>query len=143
MFSMVRSFRFESLRSPPPACWTERTYRADELHLDASVLQSLAILWSDCHLSRYRLSIHIQGRFLAAVLVELDVHHLPVVRLIQDNVDIDRSREEVRHVGPFLVESPWWIGYWTGGCCRRLREANCVRVRRCVGSSQLILEPGH
>lgn len=53
----------------------------------------------------YTLPIHIKGRFFAPVLVRLDVDHLSRVGIIEDNVDVDRSREEVGHLGWLLLAS--------------------------------------
>ena len=75
------------------------TYRADELHLDAGMLQPLAILGSHGDGALDRLAVPVQGRLFATVLVELDIDHGPVVCVLENDVDIDRSREEVRHDG--------------------------------------------
>lgn len=75
-----------------------RTYRADELDLDAGVLQSLAVLWPDCDGALDRLAVHVQRGLLAAVLVQLHVDHCALVGILQDDVDVDGRREEVRHV---------------------------------------------
>ena len=75
-----------------------RTYRADELDLDARVFQSLAILWPHCDCTLDRFTIHVQRGLLAAVLVQLHVDHCALVGILQDDVDVDGRREEVRHV---------------------------------------------
>lgn len=55
----------------------------------------------------YTLPIHVKGRFFAPVLVGLDVDHLSRVGIIEDNVDVDRSREEVGHFGWLLLTLIW------------------------------------
>lgn len=45
------------------------------------------------------LAIHIKGCLFAPVLVGLDVDHLSRVGVIEDDVDVDRGREKVRHLG--------------------------------------------
>ncbi|KAL8303673.1 hypothetical protein RB597_004906 [Gaeumannomyces tritici] len=72
---------------------------ADELHLDARVLQPLAVLGPHRHGALDRLAVHVERRLLAPVLVQLDVHHGPLVAVLEDDVDIDWRREEVRHGG--------------------------------------------
>lgn len=52
-----------------------RTNGADELHLDARVLEPLAVLWPYRYRALDRLSVHIQRCLLAPVLVQLDIHH--------------------------------------------------------------------
>ena len=75
------------------------TNRPNELHFDARVLQSLAILGSDCDLPLDRLAIEVQWHFLLAVLIELDIDGRAVVQVLEDNVDVDRGGEEVGHGG--------------------------------------------
>jgi len=75
------------------------TNRADELHLDACVLQSLAILWAYCDLALDRLSVQVQRDLFFPVLVELDVHGLALVEFLEDDVDVDGRGEEVGHGG--------------------------------------------
>lgn len=76
------------------------TYCSNELHLDARVLQALAILGPDGNSSLHRLSVRIQRAFLFSVLVELDVDHLPlVIGIIETDIDIEGGGEEVRHGG--------------------------------------------
>jgi hypothetical protein len=75
------------------------TNRPNELHFDACVLQSLAILGSDCDLSLDRLAIEVQWHFLFAVLIELDIDGRAVVQVLEDNVDVDWCGEEVGHGG--------------------------------------------
>jgi len=77
----------------------KRTYCSNELYFDSRVLQPLSIFGPNCNSSFYGLAIHIQGSLLSSVLVELHIHHLPVIRVFEDDVDIDRGREEVRHRG--------------------------------------------
>lgn len=50
-----------------------RTNCANELHLDACVLQTFAILWPDRHCALDGLPVHVQGDPLAAAFVELDI----------------------------------------------------------------------
>lgn len=76
------------------------TYCAHELHLDARVLQPLAIFGSDSHGSSHTLAIEVEGRLFPPVLVELHVYRLPVVGVLENNVDVQRRAErEERHVG--------------------------------------------
>lgn len=75
-----------------------RTYRADELHLDARVLQPLAVLGPHRNGALDRLAVHVQRGLLAAVLVQLHVDHGALVGILEDDVDVDGRREEVRHV---------------------------------------------
>jgi hypothetical protein len=58
------------------------------------VLQSLAILRSDRHGALDGLPVHVQGNALAAALVELDIDGLALIKVIEDDVDIDRGGEE-------------------------------------------------
>jgi hypothetical protein len=58
------------------------------------VLQSLAILRSDRHGALHGLTVHEQGDPLAAVLVELDIDGLAVIKVVENDVDIDRGGEE-------------------------------------------------
>jgi hypothetical protein len=76
-----------------------RTYRADELDLDTSMLEPLPILWTNSDSALDRLAIHKERGLLATVLVELDIDHRTLICIVEDNVDIDGSREEVRHDG--------------------------------------------
>jgi hypothetical protein len=62
------------------------------------VLQALAVLWPDCDGALDRLPVHVQRGLLAAVLVQLHVDHGALVGILQDDVDVDGRREEVRHV---------------------------------------------
>jgi len=76
------------------------TNRANELHLDARVLQALAILRSDRNSSLHCLAVGIQRAFLLPVLIELDVDHLPlIVGIVEADIDIEGGGEEVRHGG--------------------------------------------
>lgn len=72
---------------------------ADELHLDARVLEALAVLGADRHGALDGLAVHVEGGLFAAVLVELDVDHGPVVGIFEDDVDVDGGGEEVGHGG--------------------------------------------
>lgn len=63
------------------------------------MLHPLAILGPDSHGALDRLPVHKQGRLLTSVLVELDVDHGPIIRVLEDDVDVDGVGEEVRHVG--------------------------------------------
>lgn len=74
------------------------TYCADELDLDAGMFEAFAVLRADGDGALDGLAIHVEGRLLAPVLVQLDVDHGPVVSVLEDNVDVDGGREEVRHV---------------------------------------------
>jgi len=64
------------------------------LYFDARVLQSLAILRSDRHSALDGLPVHVQGNPLTATLVELDIDGLAVVKVIENDVNIDRGGEE-------------------------------------------------
>lgn len=72
----------------------ELTDCPDELHLDARVLQSLAILWSNRYGALDRLAVHVQGDALAAALVELDIDSLAFIEVLEDDVDVDGGGEE-------------------------------------------------
>lgn len=74
------------------------TYCADELHLDAGVLEALAILGPYCDGALDRLAVHIQGRLLPPIFVELDVDHGALVGILEDDINVDGCREEIRHV---------------------------------------------
>jgi hypothetical protein len=74
-----------------------RTNCADELHLDARVLEALAILGPHRDLALDRLAIEVQRDLLFAVLVELDVDGGAVVEVLEDDVDVDGGGEEVGH----------------------------------------------
>jgi hypothetical protein len=89
-----------SLRGP--------TDGANELDLDARVLEALAILGPDGDLALDRLAIEVERDLLFAVLIELDVDGGAVIEVLEDNVDVDRGGEEVGHGG----ERP---GGWTDG----------------------------
>ena len=67
------------------------------------MLQSLAILGSYRHLASDGLSIHVQRHLLPSVLVRFDVDHLSLVRVLEDDVNVDRGREEVRHLARLAV----------------------------------------
>lgn len=73
-----------------------RTDQANELDFDPSMLESPAIFGTNSYCAFHRLAIHIEGCLLAAVLVQLDIDGLAVVGLLEHDVDVDRSREEVR-----------------------------------------------
>jgi hypothetical protein len=64
------------------------------LHLDACVLQSLAILWSNCYGTLDRLAVHVQGDALAAALVELDIDSLALIEVLENDVNVDGGGEE-------------------------------------------------
>jgi hypothetical protein len=70
---------------------------ADELHLDARVLQPLAILGPHGDGAADGLAVHVQRHLFAAALVLLDVDHGAVVAVGEDDVDVDRGREEHGH----------------------------------------------
>lgn len=74
------------------------TYCANELHLNSGVLEALAILWPHGDGALDRFPVHVQGCLLAPVLVELDVDHGTVVGVLEDDVNVDGGRKEVRHV---------------------------------------------
>lgn len=93
----------------------EHFYRADELDLDARVLEAFAVLGPHRHGALDRLAVHVQRRLFTAVLVKLDIDHGAVIRLVEDNVDVDGGREEVRHGG----------------------EANAAAIPRCVFGMRL------
>lgn len=82
------------------------TNGSNELHFDAHVLQSLPILRSDGNSSLHRFAIHIQWRFLSAILVQLNIDHLASRSIIEDDIDIDWSAEEVRHLGDYQWYDP-------------------------------------
>ena len=61
------------------------------------MLEALAIFGADGDLALDRLAIEVEGDLFLAVLVELDVDGGAVVEVLEDNVDVDRGGEEVRH----------------------------------------------
>jgi hypothetical protein len=61
------------------------------------MLEPLAILGTNSDSAFNRLAIHKEGCLLATVLVELNIDHRTIIGVVEDNVDIDGSREEVRH----------------------------------------------
>jgi hypothetical protein len=61
------------------------------------MLEPLAILGTNSDSAFNRLAIHKEGCLLATVLVELNIDHGTIIGVVEDNVDIDGSREEVRH----------------------------------------------
>lgn len=63
------------------------------------MLQALPVLGPDCNCALDGLAIHVQRGLFAAVFVEFDVDHLPVVGIVEDDVDVDGGGEEVRHGG--------------------------------------------
>lgn len=63
------------------------------------MLQALPVLRPDSNCALDGLAIHVQRCLFAAVFVELDVDHLPVVGIVEDDVDVDGGGEEVRHRG--------------------------------------------
>lgn len=65
------------------------TYGADELDLDTSVLESLAILGTNSNSALDGLSIHKKRCLLATVLVELDIDHGPIISVFKHDVDVD------------------------------------------------------
>ena len=73
------------------------TDSANELHLDARVFQAFAVFRSNGDRSFDRLAIHVQRGFFPSILVKLHVHHSPVIRIVQDDVNVDRCRKEIRH----------------------------------------------
>lgn len=95
----------------------QRTNRADELHLDARVLQALAILGPYRDLALDRLAIQIQRHLLLAVLVELHIDRLALVEVLEDDVDVDGDAEEVGHGGRGAASA------LDGVRCRRRRSA--------------------
>jgi hypothetical protein len=64
------------------------------LHLDACVLQSLAILWSNRYGALDRLAVHVQGDALPAALVKLDINSLALIEVVKNDVDVDGGGEE-------------------------------------------------
>jgi hypothetical protein len=76
-----------------------RTNGANELDLDACVLEALAILGSHRDLALDRLAVEVQGDLFLARLVELDVDGGAVIEVLEDNVDVDGGGEEVGHGG--------------------------------------------
>lgn len=65
------------------------TDSADELNFDAGMLEPLAIFGSDGNSSFDRLSIHVQGSLFPPILIQFDIHHRPVIGVLEDDVDID------------------------------------------------------
>lgn len=72
----------------------QRTNRANKLHLDPRMFESLAILRSDGHGTLDGLAVHVQRDPLAAALVELDVDGLALIEVFEDHIDVDRCGEE-------------------------------------------------
>lgn len=75
------------------------TNSANELYFDPCVLQSLAILGSNRDSSPDRFPVHVQWCLFPSILLQLHVHHRFFIAILQDDVDIDRSGEEVGHGG--------------------------------------------
>lgn len=70
----------------------------NELHFYPRVLQSLAIFGSNGDCALHRLAIHVQRDLFFPVLVEFNIDHSPLIGVLQDDVDVDRGGEEIRHV---------------------------------------------
>ncbi|TLD22838.1 hypothetical protein PspLS_07353 [Pyricularia sp. CBS 133598] len=77
----------------------EHLYGADELHFDPRVLEPLAVLGPNRDRALDGLAVHIERRLLPPVLVQLNIHHRPVVAIFEDDVNVHRGREEVGHDG--------------------------------------------
>ena len=75
------------------------TYRPDELHLDARVLEPLVVFRPYRDRPFDRLSIRVERCLLDPVLVELHVDRGPIVGVLEDDVDVHGSGEEVGHCG--------------------------------------------
>ena len=82
------------------------TDSANELHLDARVFQAFAVFWSNGDRSFDRFAIHVQRGFFPSILVKFHVHHSPIVRIVQDDVNVDRCRKEIRHSRGGLPKLP-------------------------------------
>ena len=66
---------------------------AHELHLDAGVLQPLAIFRTDGDCALDSLAIEVERAFLSPGFVELDVYRRSLIGVLQDNVNVQGRRE--------------------------------------------------
>jgi hypothetical protein len=102
---------------------------ADELHLDACVLQPLTVLGTHGDGAADRLAVHVQRHLFAAALVLLDVDHGAVVAVGEDDVDVDRGREEHGHDGYWMLE---WLGGGMRGRWLWLESTSFARDGACL-----------
>lgn len=86
-----RELRLQRQELVVHAAVVEHLDRADELHLDASVLEALAVFRPDRDCAFDGFAVQVQWCFLASVLVQLDVYGWSLVRVFEDDVDVDRG----------------------------------------------------
>lgn len=61
------------------------------------MFEPLAILWTDSHHALHGLSVHVQRDLLPSPFVLFYIHHCAIIAVGENDIDIDRGREENRH----------------------------------------------